>query len=114
MNEYLLLIHRDLKSNNASPSPEQMTKALKPFQEWVAGIGAKGNLVSPPKRWDTGGRFVKKGGKVFDGSYAEKNTSVGGVFLFKADSYDDAVEVAKGCPIIEYGAIVEVRLAIVA
>jgi hypothetical protein len=38
--------------------------------------------------------------------------SIGGLFLIKAKDYDEAVEIAKGCPIIKYGAIVEVRMAI--
>jgi hypothetical protein len=27
-------------------------------------------------------------------------------------NYDEAVEIAKGCPIIKHGAIVEVRIAV--
>ncbi|HRP54541.1 hypothetical protein [Agriterribacter sp.] len=32
--------------------------------------------------------------------------------ILPAKDYDEAVEIAKGCPIIQYGAIVEVRMAI--
>jgi hypothetical protein len=35
MNEFLLVIHRDMKSKDASPSPEQMQAAIKPFQDWI-------------------------------------------------------------------------------
>lgn len=49
--------------------------------------------------------------KVQQGPYTEKHNSIGGLFLIKAKDYDEAVEIAKGCPIIQYGAVVEVRMA---
>jgi len=92
MNEFLLVIHRDLTSKDASPSPEQMQAAIKPFQDWIGGIAAQNKLVSPPTRWDAGGRVIKQ------------NTVI--------NDYDEAVEIAKGCPIIQWGAVVEVRMAV--
>ncbi|HRO44363.1 YciI family protein [Agriterribacter sp.] len=112
MNEFLLAIHRDLTSKNPSPSPEQMKAALKPYQDWIAGIASSGKLVAPPKRWDVDGRVIAGDSKVQQGPYAEKKESIGGLFLIKAKDYDEAAEIAKGCPIIQYGAIVEVRMAI--
>ena len=112
MNEFLIVIHRDLKSENASPSPAQMQEAIKPFQDWVGGIAAQNKLVNPPKRWDLDGRVVKKNDVVTNGPYSEIKESVGGLFLIRADNYDDAVEIAKGCPILKWGATVEVRMAI--
>ena len=46
------------------------------------------------------------------GPYAEGIISIGGLFLIRANDFDEAVEIAKECPIIKYGAIVEVRMAI--
>ena len=112
MNEFLVAIHRDLTSKNPAPSPEQMKSAMKPYQDWIASIAAQDKLVGTPKRWDVDGRFVKKGNQVNNGPYAENNVSIGGLFLIKAASYDEAVEIAKGCPIIDFGATVEVRMAI--
>lgn len=112
MKEFLIAIHRDLTSKNPMPSPEQMKEALKPYQDWIAGIAAADKLVAPPKRWDVDGRVITGSGKVHEGPYAEKKQSIGGLFLIKAKDYDEAVEIAKGCPIIQYGATVEVRMAI--
>lgn len=112
MNEFLIAIHRDLTSKNPHPSPEQMKEALKPYQDWIAGIAASNKLVAPPKRWDVDGRVISGNNKVQQGPYAEKKESIGGLFLIKAKDYDEAVEIAKACPIIQYGAIVEVRMAI--
>jgi hypothetical protein len=111
MNEFLLLIHRDLKSKDASPSPEQMQQAIKPFQDWIGGIAAQNKLVIPPRRWDIDGRVIKQG-HVLNGPYAEIKESVGGMIMIRASDYDEAVEIAKGCPVIQWGATVEVRMAI--
>ena len=112
MNEFLLVIHRDVISKDASPSPEQMQAAIKPFQDWIGGIAAQNKLAMPPKRWEAGGRVVKQNNAVTNGPYAEIKESIGGVLLIRAEDYDDAVEIAKGCPILQWGATVEVRMAV--
>ena len=111
MNEFLIAIHRDLKSKDAQPSPEKMQASIKLFQDWIGGIAAQNKLVSPPKRWDVGGRVIKNN-SVTEGPYAEIKESLGGVILVRAEDYEDAVEIAKGCPILEWGATIEVRMAI--
>jgi hypothetical protein len=112
MNEFLLAIHRDLKSKDATPSPEQMQAAIKPFQDWIGGIAAQNKLVSPPKRWDADGRVIKQNNTVINGPYAEIKESIGGLFIIRAENYEEAVEIAKGCPILQWGATVELRMAI--
>lgn len=112
MNEFLIVIHRDLISKDAVPSPEQMQAAIKPFQDWVGGIAAQNKLATPPKRWDSDGRVVKQNNTVINGPYAEIKESIGGMLIVRANDYDEAVEIAKGCPILQWGAKVEVRMAI--
>ncbi|KAA0989098.1 YciI family protein [Dyadobacter aurulentus] len=112
MNEFLIAIHRDLKSKDASPSPEQMQAAIKPFQDWIGGIAAQNKLVAPPKRWDLDGRVVTKDNTVLNGPYAEIKESIGGLFFIRANDYDEAVEIAKGCPVLQWGASVEVRMVV--
>src|SRR5690606_19344474 len=115
MNEYLLVIHRDLTSKNPHPTAEQLQSALKPYQHWVATIADRDKLVAPPKRWDVGGRVVRANGAgqtISEGPLAVGDLSIGGLFLINANNYEEAVELAKACPIIQYGAVVEVRMAI--
>jgi hypothetical protein len=113
MNEYILIIHRDMISKDATPSPQQMQEAIKPFQDWIGGIAAQNKLVSPPKRWDTAGKVVKQN-LVTDGPYAEIKESVGGMVLIRANDYEEAAEIAKGCPVLKWGAVVEIRMALTA
>lgn len=111
MTDFLLVIHRDLTSQNPIPAPEQMKAAIRPYREWIAGLAAGGKLAVPPKQWDMDGRVVTKSSIVHKGPYAERKESIGGLLLIKAEDYAEAVDIARQCPIIQYGAIVEVRMA---
>ncbi|AEW01436.1 transcription initiation protein [Niastella koreensis] len=113
MQEFLIAIHRDLTSMDPVPTPEQMKEAFKPYQDWIAGMASSNRLVAPPKRWDLAGRVITAAG-VEEGPYVEKRNAIGGLFLIKAKDYDEAVAIARECPIIKYGAVVEVRQAIIA
>ena len=61
---------------------------------------------------DEGGKIMrqeKNQVKVVDGPYSETKEVIGGYFIVKADSYAQAVELAKSCPHIKYGPKIEVR-----
>ena len=51
----------------------------------------------------------KNGRIVADGPFAESKEAIGGYFLLQVDDLDEAVEIAKDCPVLEYGSTVEVR-----
>ncbi len=110
MKEFLLIIHRDI-SKEGSPSPQQMQDAIRRFQDWIGGIAAQNKLVTPPIRWDLAGKVVKSN-VVTDGPYAEIKEAISGTILIRANDYDDATEIAKGCPALKLGAVVEVRMAL--
>ena len=46
---------------------------------------------------------------VTDGPFAESKEAIGGYWFIRADSLEEAVEIARGNPCLDYGAIVEVR-----
>jgi hypothetical protein len=46
---------------------------------------------------------------VTDGPYAEAKETVGGYVVIAADNLAQAVEIAKGCPGLDYETLVEVR-----
>jgi hypothetical protein len=107
MDEFILIFrHEDGKT---VASPEQIQTWMKQTMDWIGGIAAQNKLVGPPKRWDLDGRVVKKNDVVTNGPYSEIKESVGGLLLVRAESYDEAVEIAKGCPGLPLGLTVEVR-----
>ncbi len=57
------------------------------------------------------GRLVSgpQGQRVTDGPFAEAKEVVGGYFLLTVADIDEATEIAKGCPGLPLGLVVEVR-----
>jgi hypothetical protein len=55
------------------------------------------------------GKVVKPNNVIADGPYMEIKESIGGYSIVKAESLEEAVELAKGCPILTAGGNVEVR-----
>ena len=51
----------------------------------------------------------KSGRIVVDGPFAESKEAIGGYFYLQVGDIDEAVEIAKQCPGLEYGCRVEVR-----
>jgi hypothetical protein len=108
MKEYLLIFRTDYK-NMQKNSPEEMQSMTKRWMDWIGGISAKNKLADRGNRLASGGKVVRPDNVITDGPYSEIKESVGGYTLIKVDSYEEAVEIAKGCPILNIGGNVEVR-----
>ncbi|WP_158796178.1 YciI family protein [Pedobacter sp. L105] len=111
MNDFLLIFRRDFTSKEAQPSSEELQNSIKDWQNWFGGIAAQNKLARPLQRWDGEGKVVQQNKQVINGPYAEIKESIGGVIIIKAEDYDDAVSIAQGCPILQLGGNVEVRMA---
>ena len=111
MNDFLLIFRRDFTNAAAQPSPEELQNSIKEWQNWFGGIAAQSKLARPLQRWDTKGKVVNQNKHVMNGPYAEIKESIGGLIIIKAADYDEAVEIAQGCPILQLGGNVEVRKA---
>jgi len=110
MNQYLLLFRRDV---DFQLSPEQLQKITKPWMDWMGSIAAQNKLGERGNRLDSTGKVVKPNNVVTNGPYVEMKEAIGGYTMIKADSLDEAVELAKGCPILAVGGNVEVRPIVV-
>jgi hypothetical protein len=55
------------------------------------------------------GKIVAGRNAVTDGPFAESKEAIAGFFIIQADSLEEAVEIAKNCPGLDYGQTVEVR-----
>jgi hypothetical protein len=111
MNDFLLIFRRDFASKEAQPSPEELQTSLKQWQDWFGSIAAQDKLARPLQRWDGAGKVVKQNKTVINGPYAEIKETIGGLIIIRANDYEEAAEIAKGCPILELGGNVEIRMA---
>jgi hypothetical protein len=106
MSEFTFLI----RGRDRSASPDQMQKTMQKWMGWFKELGASGHLKDPGHPLADGGKVVRgKQKTVHDGPYAEAKDVVGGYFLVEASDLAHAVELSKGCPILEVGGSVEVR-----
>ena len=111
--KYLLLVCWDGERMNATEEPEPgATPEEDEGFPWLNDLQARGawitgDQLAPPRR----ARAVRKrDGKVLvtDGPFTETKEAIGGFDLIEAGSLEEAVEIAAGHPIAEFGTI-EVR-----
>ncbi len=110
MPTFMLLLHEN-PSDFQGYTPEQMQALVERYRAWGEGLKKAGQHAGGAKLTDEGGRHLRlRGGRieVTDGPYAEAREVLGGYFAVNAADYDEAVEIAKGCPHVELGWI-EVR-----
>lgn len=109
MKEFVLVFRRDAVTKDAQLSPEQMQSSMKHWQDWMGGIAAQNKMASTGSRLGSAGKVVTANNVVSDGPYAEIKEVIGGYIIVKANSLEEAAELAKDCPILHIGGNVEVR-----
>ena len=108
MKDFLFVFRNDYP-NMPKGTPEEMQAMTKRWMDWIGGIAAQNKLTDRGNRLGPAGKVVMPGNMVTDGPYTEIKESVGGYTVIKAASLEEAVEMAKGCPILTVGGNVEVR-----
>ncbi|MGN6212907.1 YciI family protein [Parafilimonas sp.] len=108
MKEFLFIYRRDV-NNIPKGSPEEMQNETKRWMDWIGSIAAQNKLANRGNRLEVSGKVVKSLSLVTDGPYAETKESIGGYSIVKADTIEEACEMAKGCPVFSIGGTVEVR-----
>jgi hypothetical protein len=98
------------RGRDTNASPEQMQKTMEKWTAWFKELSAKGHIKDIGHPLEAVGKVVKgKQKNVTDGPFAEAKDVVGGFTLIEARDLEQAVELSKGCPILEVGGSVEVR-----
>ena len=104
--EYLLVFrntgwHKEL-------SAEEIQQNMARFTAWFERLNNAGQFKGggPLGHY---GKILAARNVVTDGPFAESKEAIAGFFLIQADSLEQAVEIAKGCPGLEFGQTVEVR-----
>jgi hypothetical protein len=90
-------------------SPEQTQKVSEDWMAWFKGLMAEGKAVAGHPLAFEGKSVSGKNRTVTDGPFAEAKEAVGGYFMLDVATMDEAVEIARQCPGLPFGAKVEVR-----
>jgi hypothetical protein len=110
--KYLLLVCWDTEKMDAQAEPDPAEASDDEGFPWLDDLRARniwitGDQLAPPRR----ARSVRvRNGEaiVTDGPFSETKEAVGGFDLIECDSLEEAVEIAAGHPVADFGTI-EVR-----
>jgi hypothetical protein len=91
-------------------STDELQKAMDSVMAWFEGLNQRGK-VKGAQPLSAQGRTISgtNGRFVVDGPFTETKEAVGGYLVLQADSFEEAVEVARTNPVVRYGVSVEVR-----
>ncbi len=108
MDEFMLIFrHQD---GGKLVSPEQMQVWMKQTMDWIGGIAAQNKFVGGNGLPFDDAKVVWHNNVVTNGPFGEIKETLGGYIVVRASSVDEAVEFAKGSPVLQGdGNSVEVR-----
>ncbi len=109
MKEFLLLL-RGGDGRQLQQSPEEWQQHMQRWADWMGNMAKAGKFVGA-QPLSANGKMVSGTAKIVsDGPFMEGKEMVGGYLICKVDNYDEAVALAKGCPILEFeNGAVEIR-----
>ncbi len=108
MKDYLLLFRGGLDFTKAPA--QQVQEVILKWQHWVKELMQKG-IYNGGERVTRNEAAVIKGSarQITNGPYKETGEILGGYISIKADDLQQAIEIAKDCPIFNFDGIVEIR-----
>jgi len=111
MEEFMLIFRHE--DGQKLASPEQMQIWMKQTMDWIGGIAAQNKFVSGNGLpFEDSKVVVNRNSKsiVTNGPFGDIKETIGGYIVVKAKSVEEAVEFAKGSPVLQgEGNSVEVR-----
>lgn len=91
-------------------SPEQIQIWMKQTMDWIGSIAAQNKYVGGNGLPFDNSRVVWHNNVVTNGPFGEIKETIGGYIIVRAETVDEAVEFAKGSPVLAgNGNSVEVR-----
>ncbi|WP_258097180.1 YciI family protein [Marinoscillum pacificum] len=109
MNEFMLIFRHE--DGGKAASPKQIQQWMTMTKKWLDEIATKEQLVSPGNGLSfDDARVVGHGNTVTNGPFGDIKETIGGYIVVKAQSADEAAELAKKSPVLlAPGNTIEVR-----
>lgn len=113
MATFMLLLKGDTTRATDEPlSPAQVQAIIEKYVEWSTRIEADGHYVASDKLRAEPIRtleHVDGSVRVMDGPYSEAKEVVAGYFVIEADDLEQAEVIARGCPHLSFGGVIQIR-----
>jgi len=109
MAEFMLLI-RGGDDDAAEVSAEQAQQRIQKYIDWSRKLRERGQNLGANELAAGGSVLRSRGGEiVVDGPFAETKEAIGGYFHVQAEDEAEALAIARECPVLHFGGVVEVR-----
>jgi hypothetical protein len=92
-----------------SLSQEHIKNAEKRFYDWFDRLANEGKIIERGNRLAPEGKVLSGRKAITDAPLAESKEAIAGYWIIQAASLAEAVEIAQGDPLLDYGHAVEVR-----
>lgn len=111
MKNYLLTIFGSTEQEKAweNITPEEMQAGLARYMAFSQRLIDEGRMIAGEGLSPIGATIQPFSLEVTEGPYILAQEMVGGFYFFKAESIEEAIEIAKDCPALIHGSKVEVR-----
>jgi hypothetical protein len=104
--EYMMLIRNTTWCQ--SLSSEEIRKRLNQFIAWAERLSQEGKIKGGhPLAFE--GKTIADRKVVTDAPLAESKEAIAGYIVIRVNSLEEAVEIAKGAPCLDYGQTLELR-----
>jgi hypothetical protein len=100
MKEYLFLFRGG--KQDMDPSAQGYQDHMQKWMQWMGGLAEQGKLGGAQPLTNSGKQIAGTKKLVTDGPFMEGKEMVGGYLICKTGTYDEAVDIAKGCPILDF------------
>lgn len=92
-------------------TPQEMQARMQKWLAWFKDLEQRGHLATygHPLVRTEGGVVRDKKGSSTDGPYAETKDIVIGYTIVETRDLEEAMKLAAGCPVLDFGGLVEVR-----
>jgi hypothetical protein len=107
--EKFMLLFRGSDVYQPGQPPEALQDLKQKMIHWVVDLSQKGVHVSSEPLEPTGKHVSGRKKTVTDTPFGEIKEIIGGCTIVQAEDIDEAVEIAKSCPLLASNANVEVR-----
>jgi hypothetical protein len=88
--------------------PAERERMMQKWRDWLGEGRQQGWLLDPGDKLKAERRIVNSAKVVTDGPFAESKEVIGGFSIVQAETVDAAAELAKSCPALLVGGMVEV------
>jgi hypothetical protein len=89
-------------------SRDEIQNAIDQFYTWLDRMVNEGRMKRG-QRLKYEGKTIVRQNMTTDGPFGESKEVIGGYWFILADNLDEAVQIAKGNPCLDYGLFLEIR-----